>query len=92
LFLVKIVPFIAVIVSSPNVLLAVRGKRRAVIVAVTATVVVIVVVVGAGGEIAMTAMNGANAGKFGSSSNKIAWEMSLVRDGISLCLYSVAPM
>jgi hypothetical protein len=66
LFLVRIVLSIAAIVSSLNALLVVYEKRRAVMGAVTTTVVIVGAVAGVA-EIAMTAMNDANAGKFVSS-------------------------
>ena len=63
LFLVKIVPSSAVIVSSLIAPLALHEKKHAVIAAATTIVVGIAVVVAVVGEIAMTAMNDANAGK-----------------------------
>jgi hypothetical protein len=64
LFLVKIVPSIAVIASSLNALFELHEKKHAVMVAATTMEVEIAVVVGAVGAIAVTAMNDANAGKF----------------------------
>ena len=65
LFLVKIVPSIAVIVSSLNALPALHAKKHAVTVAATT----MGGAVDAVDETAVTAMNDANAGKFFSLKN-----------------------
>src|SRR5204863_6532767 len=84
LFLVKIAPSIAVIVSSPNVLLVLFTTRHAVLVAGIATVALTAMDVDVVAVIAMTVMTGAIAGRLKSSRSSVYREMSLLGDDISL--------